>query len=238
MSISIQSSWEYIMNNIDTSFNLSMSPEVYKAIRTYKAWENETNIHKMFQIMKKHGVSMHIYRLFTCAVLRYHLDNVSIEQKYKDAQYSFIKVHEDFALGLKRHEEVSDEFCKIAQQARCNNKWPFSFNPPKCFMLWNGDTIAQGCWEMLASTFTKKFFCDTMRHILPYPSLFLHELKDPGENVIASAKAHINGEDCIFALHDALLDRGEENLAKHFTEYKWHPKGCWAVRSILGIHTL
>jgi hypothetical protein len=39
--------------------------------------------------------------------------------------------------------------------------------------------------------------------------------------------------DCHFALHDALLEAGQSELAQHFTE-PFHPKGCWAIDLILG----
>jgi hypothetical protein len=41
------------------------------------------------------------------------------------------------------------------------------------------------------------------------------------------------GEDCAFALHDALLEAGHADLAEHFRE-AGHPKGCWALDLILG----
>ncbi|MBY0527960.1 MAG: hypothetical protein K2R98_31470 [Gemmataceae bacterium] len=47
------------------------------------------------------------------------------------------------------------------------------------------------------------------------------------------AEAIYSGEDCAFALHDALLDAGHVELAEHFRE-KEHPKGCWALDLILG----
>lgn len=48
------------------------------------------------------------------------------------------------------------------------------------------------------------------------------------------AESLYGGEDCAFALHDALLDVGEMDLAQHFAEPGRHPKGCWAVDLILG----
>jgi hypothetical protein len=42
------------------------------------------------------------------------------------------------------------------------------------------------------------------------------------------------GQDCAFALHDALLEAGHAELAEHFREEKAHPKGCWVVDMILG----
>jgi hypothetical protein len=42
-----------------------------------------------------------------------------------------------------------------------------------------------------------------------------------------------SGEDCSFALRDALLEAGHPELAEHFTKEQWHPKGCWVVDTIL-----
>lgn len=52
--------------------------------------------------------------------------------------------------------------------------------------------------------------------------------------VIQLAQALYNGQNCSFALHDALLEAGHPNLAKHFKEEQSHPKGCCAVDLILG----
>jgi hypothetical protein len=49
------------------------------------------------------------------------------------------------------------------------------------------------------------------------------------------AQSLYDGADCAFALHDALLEAGQTELAEHFAPVeKWHPKGCWAVDAILG----
>lgn len=47
------------------------------------------------------------------------------------------------------------------------------------------------------------------------------------------AAALYEGQDCSFALHDA-LQAGHPELAAHFQAEKWHPKGCWVVDVILG----
>jgi len=52
--------------------------------------------------------------------------------------------------------------------------------------------------------------------------------------VVQLAEAIYNGEECGFALHDALLDSGQADLAQHFREQKQHPKGCWALDLLLG----
>jgi hypothetical protein len=52
--------------------------------------------------------------------------------------------------------------------------------------------------------------------------------------VIQLAEALYAGEDCGFALHDALVEAGHAELAEHFRHAQWHPKGCWVVDLILG----
>jgi hypothetical protein len=51
--------------------------------------------------------------------------------------------------------------------------------------------------------------------------------------VVNLAGGLYNGEDCAFALHDALLEAGHLDLAEHFRKPD-HPKGCWALDVILG----
>jgi len=50
--------------------------------------------------------------------------------------------------------------------------------------------------------------------------------------VVEMAATLYQGDDCVFALHDALLDAGLTDFAEHFRE-PWHPKGCWALDLIL-----
>ena len=50
--------------------------------------------------------------------------------------------------------------------------------------------------------------------------------------IIALAEALYGREPCHFALHDALLEADESELAQHFREPE-HPKGCWALDAIL-----
>jgi hypothetical protein len=52
-------------------------------------------------------------------------------------------------------------------------------------------------------------------------------------NVVQLAQAIHDGQDCAFALHDALLDAGQDELAKHFCESE-HSDRRWALDLILG----
>jgi hypothetical protein len=47
------------------------------------------------------------------------------------------------------------------------------------------------------------------------------------------AEAIYQGDECAFALHDALLEAGHVELAEHFRQER-HPRGCWAIDCILG----
>jgi hypothetical protein len=52
-------------------------------------------------------------------------------------------------------------------------------------------------------------------------------------SIPALAAALYAGQDCGFALHDALLDAGDVSLAGHFRTPD-HPRGCWALDLLLG----
>lgn len=71
-----------------------------------------------------------------------------------------------------------------------------------------------------------------LRHIIgnpfrPYPAASWPT------SVMQLADALYNGQDCGFALHDALLEAGHPELAEHFQKEAWHPKGCCVLDLIL-----
>lgn len=77
--------------------------------------------------------------------------------------------------------------------------------------------------------------CELLRHIVGSP---FKPCPAPGfwpSTVIQLADALYNGQDCGFALHDALLEAGHPELAEHFQKEAWHPKGCWILDEILGM---
>lgn len=78
----------------------------------------------------------------------------------------------------------------------------------------------------------EEVLCDLIRHVFGNP---FHAGAAPSfssSSVVKLAEAMYAGEDCSFALHDALLEAGHPELAEHFTE-KEHPKGCWVLDTIL-----
>src|SRR5262245_51614561 len=81
---------------------------------------------------------------------------------------------------------------------------------------------------------TKREMAELVRHIFGNPfrsySLPVHW----PSTVLHLVSALYNGQDCSFALHDALLEAGHAELAEHFSKEQWHPKGCWVLDLILG----
>jgi hypothetical protein len=75
---------------------------------------------------------------------------------------------------------------------------------------------------------------DALRHVFGNPFRSYPAPEHWPSPVIKLADAMYAGEDCSFALHDALLEAGHPELAEHFTKESLHPKGCWVVDLILG----
>jgi hypothetical protein len=73
-----------------------------------------------------------------------------------------------------------------------------------------------------------------LRHLLGNPFRPYPAPASWPSTVVQLAESLYTGQDCCFALHDALLEAGHAELAEHFRQEKWHPKGCWALDVILG----
>ena len=52
--------------------------------------------------------------------------------------------------------------------------------------------------------------------------------------VVELAQSLYDGNDNRLILADALEEAGHQDLAEHFRNEEWHPKGCWVVDMILG----
>jgi hypothetical protein len=73
-----------------------------------------------------------------------------------------------------------------------------------------------------------------LRHIIGNPFAPLPSKHGLPAVVTQLADALYQGSDCAYALHDALLEAGHPELARHFREEAWHPKGCAWLDAILG----
>jgi hypothetical protein len=74
---------------------------------------------------------------------------------------------------------------------------------------------------------------DLLREIVGNPFRPVEPPREGSTDLVSLAAALYDGEDCSFALHDALLEIGRDDLAEHFRTAR-HPKGCWALDLILG----
>jgi hypothetical protein len=74
--------------------------------------------------------------------------------------------------------------------------------------------------------------CSLLRHIVGNPFQPVPGPTSWPSTATALAKFLYNGDDCHYALADALFEAGHAELAAHFKEPE-HPKGCWAMDLIL-----
>ena len=72
-----------------------------------------------------------------------------------------------------------------------------------------------------------------LRHIIGNPFRAYPAPDAWPTSVLHLAAALYGGEDCSYALHDALLEAGHANLAAHFRQEQQHPKGCWVLDLLL-----
>lgn len=87
-------------------------------------------------------------------------------------------------------------------------------------------------WQNAARVATLTMVLD-LRHIMGNPFHPYHPPPSWPSTVVSLAQAAYDQQPVHFALHDALLDCGQQELAEHFKE-PGHPKGCWVLDAILG----
>jgi hypothetical protein len=149
------------------------------------------------------------------------------------------KIKEYYKLWPKLQELLSSTHSEREWSARCAVLWVWnstdSYSPETKSL-----TLASHAADAIGPRKRKqeeKYQCELLRHILgnpfrPYPV--------PGywpSAVMQLAQALNAGEDCAFAMHDALIEAAHPELAEHFQERE-HPKGCWAIDLIYKQRTL
>jgi hypothetical protein len=87
--------------------------------------------------------------------------------------------------------------------------------------------------ERVAFARLRREQCTLLRDIFGNPFRPWAVPVDWPASVVHLAESLYAGEDCAFALRDALLETGHPEWAEHFGAGP-HPKGCWAVDHILG----
>jgi hypothetical protein len=191
---------------------------------------------KMLRFLAR-NVSDRKLRLFSCACCRriWHLLKLPASRRA-------VEIAEKFADRLVSIREVEDA-CREAETeegepAECaafNVAWPEDEGDPETCAAYAAEAVLEARDEAdRAPQQEPSRQCDLVRHLVgnpfrPYPA-------PPSwpSTVVQLAESLYAGEDCAFALHDALLEAGHAELAEHFREEKSHPKGCWVVDVILG----
>jgi hypothetical protein len=103
-------------------------------------------------------------------------------------------------------------------------------------------TTTEDAWGALRETLRsavclvddRRVLFDCLRDVLGNPFRPYPAPRSWPSTVVQLAESLYAGQDCAFALHDALLEAGHAELAEHFHEEKSHPKGCWVVDLVLG----
>jgi hypothetical protein len=99
------------------------------------------------------------------------------------------------------------------------------------FVGWKPQVTAR--WNRQGRAERKKVAA-LLLHIIGNPFRPYRAPRSWPSTVVQLAASLYAGQDCAFALHDALLEAGHAELAEHFREEKSHPKGCWVVDLVLG----
>lgn len=148
-------------------------------------------------------------------------------------------IHEDF-VRLGHPQRTSDErtvstcllpsaneaagvFAHIAAE----NGWHLMPHSPNFLDEWDKQRVTRIAVE-------RGGFATLLRHIVGNPFRASPLSACWPMTVVQLFHSFQEGQDCTFALHDALLDAGHPDLAQHFQDEKDHPKGCWAMDLLSG----
>src|SRR5262249_26443739 len=74
---------------------------------------------------------------------------------------------------------------------------------------------------------------ELLRHIAGNPLRLYSPPQFWPADVVQLAQALAAGQDCAYALHDALVEAGQMELADHFRCEHQHPQACWVLDMIL-----
>lgn len=175
------------------------------------------------------------FRLFACACSR-RLWKQMAEPRSRNA----VVVAERFADGLATRREL-EAARAAAPGRRFGRMTEYAAKMAAATTLPTADRAADACASLLLVSLIRlrtmaageEEALALVRHIFAWQPRGTHA--ELPLTVVQLAEALYQGEDCAFALHDALLDAGMPDLAEHFRE-PWHPKGCWPLDHLLDKH--
>jgi len=158
-------------------------------------------------------------RLFACACCRYAWYYLGT-----DFNRGAVEVAERYADGLADKAELSraeSAATGAARAAASSRPWQAA------------QGAARLAFALIPEWSTRAAQHHLLRHLFGVGQTPDRETGSWSATVVEIATALYVGDDCAFALHDALLDSGRMELADHFQQEQWHPKGCWALDRIL-----
>jgi hypothetical protein len=128
-----------------------------------------------------------------------------------------------------RHRAVANATLAVLETIRGNTGAVMSFAASAAMDL--ADNSEDRAWAVQAAGAGAQL--GLIRHLFGNPFRHQPALSSLPASVLNLAEALYGGQDCGFAVHDALLESGYPDLASHFQEERGHPKGCWALDQIL-----
>jgi hypothetical protein len=214
-------------------------------------WETCTDPQRMLTFLQG-KVSDRKLRLFACACCRKRWKWLTDVRSQKA-----VVVAEKFADGLAKERDLRNAHAKTAiLYQRALNRWHTALREkrecPRSPTVQSHidrarmarDTAHAALWTaspgayyfaacQVAATKNNAEKCPWLRHLIgnPFRPPVLPAYLSLA--VVQLAGAVYRGHDCGFALHDALLENGQTEIADHFRREKWHPKGCWALDLLL-----
>lgn len=197
--------------------------------------EWQTCTHAPAMLHWQHGrTSRRKFRLFACACSRRLWKQIS-EPRSRNA----VLVAERYADGLATRKEL--EAARAAAPGRgIGRMTEFPAKIAAAAALPTADRAAEISAALLTVSLMRTHtiaasegeMAALVRHVFPWQPARSAPTELPA-TVVEMAASLYQGDDCVFALHDALLDAGLMDFAEHFRE-PWHPKGCWALDLLLG----
>lgn len=204
---------------------------------TEAEWLASESTDCMYNLACTRGVSARKLRLIVCAYCRSVWDQLP-----DDESRAAVEMGERYADGLEKEGKVREASWSL-----------YKYNLAKRLVELKGRSEADAhlAWLTIVPSSAsalatlghgdqrrndraiQRTIASLYRHIIGNPFRFPERPAWLPATVIQLADALYHGQNCGFALHDALLDAGHAELADHFRDGV-HPKGCWAVDLLLG----
>lgn len=199
------------------------------------AWLECAHLPPMFRVLEK-GISKRKLRLFCCACLRLVWASLTDESHMHATEFA-----EKFADGLVDDRALEGASTRImyhyyrptdAEEASLNVTLPDRIFDREIALATANRALR--VMHAMKLPHPDQAQCRLLRHLIGNPFHVYPRPESWPTAVVQLANALYNGQDCGFALHDALLEADHPELAEHFHKEPWHPKGCWVLDLLLG----